>query len=501
MNSPRKADPRGIAVVSALSVFALAVHGYHPYAEDGGVYVAGIKRVLDPTMYGPHADFVTAPMHVSFFAPFVASLVRTTHLPLPWMLLALYCTSLWLTLYAGWMLISRCADSLAERAGAIALLGCWLTLPIAGTSLMLMDPYVTARSLSTPLVLLALTWTIDDGTSRVPHWLLAALTLTAAALLHPLMAGYGFAAALLLACNYSPSTAIRRWGPCLVAGFALATALLIQATAPAESPEYVRIAMTRYYWFPLRWEWYEQAGLLAPFAILFALGKQGGPPRHALARTGTQLGAIGLLVAALFARPGLRTHLVARLQPLRSFQIVYELMILLLGAWLAKRWLHTRPWRWAALISVCGGAMFFVQRGTYPASNHLELPWQTPSNAWEQAFLWAREHTPRDAVFALDAHYITLGKGEDAQCFRAIAERDALPDYSKDGGEASIAPSLTQQWVQGQAAQTNFEEQNDPQRAARLKPLGASWTVLQSSSHTAWDCPYRNATVKVCLVP
>ena len=69
-----------------------------------------------------------------------------------------------------------------------------------------------------------------------------------------------------------------------------------------------------------------------------------------------------------------------------------------------------------------------------------------------QAFLWIRGNTPKDALFALDADYINA-PGEDAQSFRAIAERSALPDYSKDGGEASIAPDLTAAWSIGQAAQ------------------------------------------------
>ena len=53
----------------------------------------------------------------------------------------------------------------------------------------------------------------------------------------------------------------------------------------------------------------------------------------------------------------------------------------------------------------------------------------------------------------LDSHYIT-SPGEDAQSFRAIAERSAMPDYSKDGGEASIMPGLTSAWMSGVVAQT-----------------------------------------------
>jgi len=147
-----------------------------------------------------------------------------------------------------------------------------------------------------------------------------------------------------------------------------------------------------------------------------------------------------------------------------------------------------------------GGIMFVAQRSTYPASAHFEWPGMVPRNQWSQAFLWIRENTPKDALFALDAHYITRDD-EDAQSFRGIAERSVLPDYSKDGGETSITPALADAWIEGQTAQTGLDTENDVARAAALGPLGVGWVVLAKQSATAWVCPYENATVKVCKVP
>ena len=65
--------------------------------------------------------------------------------------------------------------------------------------------------------------------------------------------------------------------------------------------------------------------------------------------------------------------------------------------------------------------MFFAQRSTYPASIHFELPGSTPANPWQQAFLWICDNTPKDAVFAIDPHYITRD-GEDI----------AHPDMARD---------------------------------------------------------------------
>jgi hypothetical protein len=148
--------------------------------------------------------------------------------------------------------------------------------------------------------------------------------------------------------------------------------------------------------------------------------------------------------------------------------------------------------------------MFVVDRRTFPASGHLEFSAFSdeaePVNAWEQAFRWIRTNTPVDAVFALDADYITR-PGEDAQGFRAIAERSVLPDYSKDGGEAAITPALTAAWTSGQNAQSRLSERSDAERMAVLLPEGVGWVVLEKNAATAFACGYTNSAVKVCRLP
>jgi len=132
-------------------------------------------------------------------------------------------------------------------------------------------------------------------------------------------------------------------------------------------------------------------------------------------------------------------------------------------------------------------------------SSHIELPDRSArsANPWVQAFLWVGENTSRDALFALDAKYVNT-EGEDAQNFRALAMRSALPDYSKDGGEASITPQLAAAWQQGAAAQARLSELADDVRDQRLLPFGVTWMVLHSQAVTDHACPYDNGTVKVC---
>jgi hypothetical protein len=515
-SSPRQDERRfAVLLVSALTLFALAINGYHPYAEDGGLYMAGAKRLLDPALYPHSSAFVLEPMRFSLFAPVVAAIARLSRLGLPVALLALHLATVWATLFAAWMLAARCWTTRQARAGAVVLLACWLALPIAGTALMLMDPYLTARSLSTPCMVLAMAGAIDmterNGLAgeRWRGLCLWFASIVLAAAMHPLMAAYALGATLMLVSVRSMRRVVRVWGTAALSAVALTLAASLQLTARPESAEYVRIAMTRTYWFPAEWSWYELLGLAAPLIILvfFAwrwLRKtarqdsvQVREARRSLAQMAVAAGATAWLVAALFARAGSATHLVARMQPLRAFQTVYLIMVLALGAKLGESVLRRSLWRWGAAMLLLGGIMLGAERAAFPDSNHLELPATAPRNPWIQAFLWIRDHTPKDALFALDADYINT-PGEDAQCFRAIAERSSLPDYSKDGGEASIAPELTDAWKQGQAAQQALSKTTDAERIAALRPLGVSWVVLQAQATTDLDCPYENAAVKVC---
>lgn len=477
--------------------------------------MAGVKRVLDPGMYPHRSEFVLEHLRFSVFAPMVAAVVRGSGLSLEVVLLLLQLASFWTTLLAGWMLAARCYSRREIQVSAVALLAVWLTLPIAGTSLMLMDPYVTARSISTPCALLALVGALafllpKDSTAgaRRRGLALCGVSLTVAALVHPLMAGYALACVLSLGAALPSDRKTRALASTglLVAG--VGTAMAIQSMSLPENVGYLSVAMTRRYWFLSEWQWYEWIGVAAPLLILgwaaTARRHERDEARIVLARMAMVVGGIATVVAMLFARVGLTTHLVARLQPLRVFQLVYVVMILAVGAELAERVLERRAVRWVAVFGMLATVMVLAERQTFPASAHIELPpklqWSAPSNAWVQAFLWIRQNTPKDALLALDADYITK-PGEDAQSFRAIAERSALPDYSKDGGEASITPELTSAWVEGQTAQSGLSDTTDAHRIAALKPLGVDWVVLERSATTAFVCDYANEAVKVCRLP
>jgi hypothetical protein len=500
--------------IAVLSLITLLLNGYHPLAEDGGLYVAGVQLTLNPALFPHYTVFVSEHLHFSIFAPVLAFLVHLTHLSLAWILLLTNLFSLWLTFYAAHRILQRTVSNQTAQLAGLFLLAAFWALPIAGTSLLLMDPYVTARSLSTPLSLLAVSFVLDDRPSLRPL-LQSALCLILAAAFHPLMAAYAFAFVLILRLTRLRQ---RYLAYATLTLSALALAAVLHSVAPAETPAIIAAEKSRYYWFLSQWQWFELLGLVGPLAVLAALlvryRKHPSAFNEAaatLCRAGIAIGSIATLVVLCFAHESSRSHLVARMQPLRVFLLIYAIMTLLLGATLTQIALEARQRQHSNLARIALAAlpvvillalsatMFYVQRQTFPASEHLELPWraQHNPNAWVQAFLWCRDNTPPDALFALDTKYVNED-GEDAQTFRPIALRSAVPDFSKDGGEAAITPSLAAQWQQGADAQTNLSTESDHLRDARLLPLGVTWMVLHASAPTAHPCPYNNGTIKVC---
>jgi hypothetical protein len=497
-----------LLLLVALTILVLLVHGYHPLAEDGGLYAAGVLWKLDPTLFPQYTAFVTEHLRFSIFAPFVAAIVRHAPLSLAWTLLLLYLLSIALTLFAARQILRRIIVSEAAQLAGIALLVAWWTLPVAATSLMLMDPYLTARSLSLPLSLLAIAFALDNWRRRPRAPLACILLLLLAFLFHPLMASYAVAFVISL-----QIVKHRRALPLflLLTALALAAALIIQLHAPPETPALRAAEITRYYWFLSQWHLYELLGIIAPLLIFALLLRQRrivfSPAAATLCRAAIALGLLTTLIALLFARENLSTHLIARLQPLRIFVLLYALMAMLLGVSLQQLCFTTRPrplvlraflraLPFVVLIAFAA-IMFEAQRATFPASAHLELPYKPNPNCWTQAFLWARDHTPPNALFAIDADYITTPR-EDAQTFRATAQRSVLPDHSKDGGEAAITPALAGAWLLGDRVQSGLSALDDTTRDARLRPLGVTWMVLHADAHTYHPCPYSNSVVKVC---
>jgi hypothetical protein len=476
--------PKDLLILLLLTIGALLIHGYHPWAEDSELYLPGVVKTLHPELFPFNAQFFETHAGSTLFPNLVAASVRLSHLPLSVALFVLHVVSIYLFLLACWQLISQCFPDPKARWAGVALIAALLTLPVAGTALYILDQYLNPRNLAAFAAIFAIAKVIDK------KYIEAGLFLILTAAIHPLMAVFAFSyCVLLVAAEYTDSHFA-----------ALACLLPFGITLDPPSAAYHQAALTHGFHYVTRWTWYEWLGILAPILILWWFSL--------LARS-RHLRNLDLLCRALviyeliYLPPALvlssfsRFEALARLQPMRCLFLLYILMFLFLGGFLGEYLLKNHLWRWLALfIPLCAG-MFLAQRALFPASRHIEWPGAQPTNPWEQAFLWARDHTPSDAIFALDPDLLNL-PGEDEQGFRAIAQRSRLADRGSDAGAVSMFPAMADEWfrqVQAQTGWQNFQAQD----FHRLQTaFGVTWVVLHSPAVPGLDCPYRNSVVLVC---
>src|SRR5215470_8729119 len=139
-----------------LALAAVLVHGYHLGVDDAEIYVPAVKHAADPSLYPFGSEFFMSHAGLSLFSNLVGGLARWSHLPVNFVIFAFHFASIFLLLLASWKLLRTCFTS--ERAcwGGVAVLAGVLSVPVAGTALAIMDPYVTARSLSTSASIFAI---------------------------------------------------------------------------------------------------------------------------------------------------------------------------------------------------------------------------------------------------------------------------------------------------------------------------------------------------------
>ena len=119
---------------------------------------------------------------------------------------------------------------------------------------------------------------------------------------------------------------------------------------------------------------------------------------------------------------------------------------------------------------------------------------------WLSSFLWIREHTPKDAFFALDPEYL-LKAGVDLHGFRALAERGTMADQEKDSGVASVFPELAELWKQQSAAQFDWAHVSVDRLQNLRAQYGVSWVLLENPAPLdGLVCPYSNGQLRVCQI-
>jgi hypothetical protein len=481
--------------LAALTAGALFIHGYHLGVEDAEIYLPAARLFRHPALYPYGREFFLSHGRLSAFGPIVALTGKLTHLSLDWTFFAWYVATLFATLVFSWLFAAACFESERARWSAVLVMTAVLTMPVANTGLLLMDPYLTARSFSTPLTLLGVVCILE----RRFAW--AGLAVLATAAVHPQMAAYLLFLILVLWVAEVNRSRVRARVP------ALASAIGVIPTqfqfSPASGP-YREALFSRDYFFLYNWSWYHWLGLLGPLAILAWFWKsdlRGTRPvfKH-ISFALIPFGVVSI-AAALLLCSSPEFQMFVRLQPLRSFDLVTLLFVLLgagvLGEYLGRR----RPWAIAAICAGLATGMFIVARRTYPHSAQIEMPARTSSNPWVNSLLWIRRNTPVDAVFAVDSRYFK-DPVVDVHGFRAVSERSALADYYKDSGVVSLFPNLAREWKEMSSATYGLNHFSLAQfRRLKSEYPEVTWTVIHGSAPAGMDCPYQQKGFSVCQVP
>jgi hypothetical protein len=473
----------GLLVLTAV---ALLIHGYHPYAEDAEIYLPGIQKILNPSLFPRNADFFSEHAAHTLYPNLIAASVRITHLPLIWAAFLWQIVSIFLMLAGTWRLAAALFEDRNARWAAVALMAALLTLPIAGTALYILDQYLNPRNLAA----FAAVFAVGEILRR--RYLPGTLWLAFAALTHPLMSSFAiaFCGWLVLLDRY-------RFG---ALGFA--ALLPFGVTLDPPPPAYHEVALRQPYFYIQRWAWYEWLGLIGPVILFWMLA------RFAQRRKLNNLelvsrGIVPFVLVATAAAMVLsiprRFEALARLEPLRCLALTYMLLIVIVGGLLGQYILQARIWRWIVLFVPLSLGMFYAQRQIFSASAHIEWPWAQPRNPWAQAFDWIRAQTPTDALFALNPSHMEL-PGEDEIGFRARAERSRLADAVKDKGASTMFPPLAVKWLEQVQDQTNWKQFQKEDFERLRRKYGVSWIVIEQPGRPGLECPYENSAVRVCHI-
>ena len=481
--------------LAGLTAAALVINGYHLGVEDAEIYLPAARWFRYPSLYPFGREFFLSHAHLSLFGPLVALTGYLTHLSMDWTFFAWYAVTLFATIWCSWLMAAACFESSRARWSAVMLMTAVLGMPLANTGLLLVDPYLTARSFSTPLTLLAVAFVLER------RFACAAIAVVITVAIHPQMSVYLlFLIAVLWAAELNRNR-VRARVP------VMASAILVLPQqfgfAPASGP-YREALFSRDYFFLYSWSWYHWLGLLGPlvFLVWFWRADLRGT-RPAFKEISFALIPFGLLsiaaAALLCSTPDLQMFV--RLQPLRSYDLIYLIFVLLLGGVAGEFLAKTRWWVIPAILLTVAGGMFATARGTYPHSPHIELPSSASSNPWLNTLFWIRRNTPADAVFAVDSRYFK-DPVVDVHGFRAISERSDLADYYKDGGVVSLFPDLAVRWKDMSGATYGLNHFSIARfRVLKHEYPPVTWTVIHGVAPARMDCPYQQSGFSVCHMP
>lgn len=313
-----------IALLLLITIGAVLIHGYHPTAEDGELYLPGIKKDLNPALYPFNHRLFMSHARMTLFDELVAASVRVSHLPFDYAVFLWHFACIFLFLLGCWRVGRLCFNDERAPWGGVALVAALLTIPVAGTALYIMDQYLSPRDLSTAGIMLVLAEALQGR-----FWPVAIGILLIASL-HPLMAAFAIALLFLLYLE-------ERRPEATAAKPVTAKAMLLVPLLPFLQPVsgiYRRLLDTNAsYFLVVHWPWYEWVGIFAPLLLLWWTArygkKQGLPKVEALSRSLLVFGVVCFAAALLLCIPRLAG--LALLQPMRCLHLIFIVLFVLLG--------------------------------------------------------------------------------------------------------------------------------------------------------------------------
>jgi hypothetical protein len=492
-----------IAVLTLLSFYQFPGHTW--LQQDSQIYVPILEHLRDPTVLAN--DILVERPHVTFtlYDELALTARRLTGLGFREVLGAEQIVTRACGIWGFYLLATAAGLDTAAAWLVAAILS--LGAMIAGPQVLIFEFEPTPRAFAVPLIVLAV------GLAAHRRFLGAGIAGSAAFLIHPPTACPFWAIYACYALRPSRTKALIAFVPLLAAGLVLFLAARLQ-TGQSEAQnfftvtplmEQVQRMRTNYVWISTWWK-----DGVAHYLLLCALAG------IAYARIRTRMTPelrffqLGLLITGVLSMPLswlLLEHwkwaLMPQFQPLRALLSVALCAIFLAAcaactarspveacAWFAAAYLvpvntsvtHLPDWRRAtvvlllavmaavavrrgrAAVALTAAAAFFLipMLGgvvNYPRLHTAEV---------KQLADWARDNTPKDAVFLFPNFAKDLSPG----IFRAEALRAVYVDW-KGGGQVNYLRELGEQWW------ARWQEANRPHTVVEYRKLGIDYLVVR----------------------
>ena len=128
-----------ISLLLAITLASILVHGYHMGTDDAAIYAPGIEKAADPSLFPFGSEFFMHHAGLSLFPRLVASITWLTGLPIEWSMLLWFAFAQFLLLWSAYELAEQCFRGERARWAGVGLLAVLLSVPVAGTALIIAD--------------------------------------------------------------------------------------------------------------------------------------------------------------------------------------------------------------------------------------------------------------------------------------------------------------------------------------------------------------------------